>query len=550
MAYARSMPRVPRSSLVRFAAPPDALAAAAVERLGARPAGDGGYEVAAPPDAQPAIELTLRLTPTAGDSGGGTDGTDVVITSTGEIDIPFFAWWFRPLVRIAHRRARAHAIATLRAALAGRPNTPPPKTVVGLPPVAFSPEQATFLATASAAVAVVSFAAALFGQLSDPISDSFGASDATIGVALALTRLGALFALFAIAIADRRGRRTSILVGVVGSAVVCALSALAPNLATFTAAQVLQRGLVGTTGTVAFLAVVEEAPEGARAYAASMLALAGGFGFSFSVVTLPLADMASWTWRLPFALGGATILLAPAIARHLRETARYTALAARTDVVRGRVQDVFERHRRRFVLLAIVAFLTSVFGAPSSQFMNKYLTDIRGFSNTDIALFRTVTTAVPGLVGVLLGGRLAEARGRRPVAGIALALAAASQMIFFLSGGVVLWTMSATAIFLAGAGGIALGTLDAELFPTEVRSTSNAMLYVVGVLGSASGLLLAGGLSSRLGGIGRSVALTGIGSFLVALIIVPMLPESAARSLDDVSPTETAAEHDEYGPDP
>jgi hypothetical protein len=76
------------------------------------------------------------------------------------------------------------------------------------------------------------------------------------------------------------------------------------------------------------------------------------------------------------------------------------------------------------------------------------------------------------------------------------------------------------------------------------------MLYVVGVVGSASGLLLAGGLSDRLGGIGRSVALTGIGSFLVALIVVPMLPESAARSLDDVSPTQTTAEHDEYGPDP
>ena len=37
---------------------------------------------------------------------------------------------------------------------------------------------------------------------------------------------------------------------------------------------------------------------------------------------------------------------------------------------------------------------------------------------------------------------------------------------------------------------------------------------------------------------------------LVALIVVPMLPESAARSLDDVSPTQTTAEHDEYGPDP
>jgi MFS family permease len=110
-------------------------------------------------------------------------------------------------------------------------------------------------------------------------------------------------------------------------------------------------------------------------------------------------------------------------------------------------------------------------------------------------------------------------------------------MIFFLTGGLSMWVMSALSIFMAGAGGIALGTLDAELFPTEVRSTSNAMLYVLGVLGSALGLLLAGALSDQLGGIGRSVALMGVGSLLVALVIVPLLPESAARLLDDVSPT-------------
>jgi MFS family permease len=524
------MPRVPRSSLVRLAASPDAVTSAAIERLGATRNPDGTLVVAAPPDSQPAIALSLRLRPVV-------DGAEVEIEATGSIDLPFFGWFFQPLVALAHRRARAHAAETLRAALEGRPSPSRPRTVVGLPPVAFSPEQSVFIATASAATAIVTFGAALFGQLTSPISDSFGATDTTIGIALALTRLGALFALFAIAIADRRGRRRSILFGVVGSAIVCALSAVAPNLIAFTSAQVLQRGLVGTTGTVAFLAVVEEAPEGARAYAASMLALAAGFGFSFSVITLPLADLVSWGWRIPFGLAAATIFLAPAIARHLRETARYTALAARADVVRGRARDVFALHGRRLVLLGAVALLTSLFSGPSSQFMNKYLTDVRGFSNTDIAIFRSVTTAIPGLIGILLGGRLAEARGRRPVAALALAIATGSQMIFFLSGGLTLWAMSALAVFMAGAGGIALGTLDAELFPTEVRSTSNAMLYVLGVIGAATGLLLAGSLSDRLGGIGHSVALTGIGSLFVAIFVVPLLPESAARTLDEVSPT-------------
>jgi MFS family permease len=544
------MPRVARSSLVRLAARADLVGNAAVEHLHAVPSGTPGtFEVDGPADRQPSIALRIVVTPAA-------SGADVLVESSGDIDIPFFGWFFRPLVAIAHRRARACALETLRAALENRPGPPAAKPVVGLPPVAFSPDQAVFIATASAAIAIVSFTSALFGQFSSPISHSFGASDATIGVAFALTRLGALFALFAIAIADRRGRRRSILVGLVGSAIVSALSAAAPNLATFTTAQVLQRGLIGTTATVAFIAVVEEAPEGARAYAASMLALASGFGFSFSVVLLPLGDLAGWTWRIPYVLGGVTILLVPAVARRLNETARYTALAARTDVVRGRVGDVLRRNGRRFALLAVVAFFTSLFSGPSSSFTNKYLTDIRGFSNTEIAAFRTVTTAIPGLVGVLIGGRLAELRGRRPVAGIALAVATGSNMIFFLTGGVSLWVMSGVSIFMAGAGGIALGTLDAELFPTEVRSTSNAMLYVIGVLGSAAGLLLAGGLADHLGGIGRSVALTGIGSFLVALIVIPFLPESAARILDDVSPTrgvpDTGAHtgDGEYGPAP
>ncbi len=347
-------------------------------------------------------------------------------------------------------------------------------------------------------------------------------------------------------LADRRGRRRSILIGVVGSSVACAISAVAPNLLVFTSAQVLQRGLLITTVTVAGIAVIEESPERARAYSASMLALAGGFGFSLAVVVLPLADLGEWGWRLPFALGACSVLLGPSIARHLAETTRYTTLTTHAEVVRGRLRDVMTRHRHRFVLLGAAAFLTSMFNAPSSQLMNQYLLDDHGFSNSGVALFRTVTTAVPGLIGLLLGGRLAEARGRRPVAAIALAIATATQIIFFVMGGPVIWVMSAISVLTAGAGGIALGTLDAELFPTEVRGTANALLTIVGVIGSVMGFGIVAGLVGPLDGLGRAIAVTGAGGLLAAIAVVPRLPESAARNLDDVSPTR----YDEYGPGP
>ena len=68
------------------------------------------------------------------------------------------------------------------------------------------------------------------------------------------------------------------------------LSAFAPSLATLTALQILTRAFVNSTFTVAAIAAVEEAPEGARAFSTAMLGLAGGFGFSFAVLTLPIAD--------------------------------------------------------------------------------------------------------------------------------------------------------------------------------------------------------------------------------------------------------------------
>lgn len=531
------MPHVRRPTPARLAAPVDAVRAAARDALGAYEHDDGTLRY---PAAQVAGEFEVLL-----DVRPDGAGTLVGTRAEGRLHIPFFAWAFTPLAEVALRRNYRHALGTLRHAVEGAPSPPPVRPVVGLPPVPFTPEQSKLLATAAAALAVVTFGGALFGQFADPISESFGASDATLGVALAVTRIGALASLAVAAFADRRGRRRSILVGLVAAGAASGISALAPTLALFTAAQVVQRACTNATAIVAGIAVVEEAPEGARAYAASMLALAGGFGFSFAVVALPFADIGSEGWRIPYLAGAATILLAPRIARNLSETARYRALVEREDVTRGRIRELLgRRYGRRFLLLAIVGFLTNLFNAPSSQLMNKYLQDERYFSNSGVALFRGVTTALPGLVGLLVGGRVAEYRGRKPVATVALVLATVMQMVFFLQGGGVIWLMSAGAVLAASAAGIALATLDAELFPTEVRGTSNGLLLVVSVLGSVTGLVLAGALSDPLDGIGRAIALCGVAS-LVAACFVPALPETRARSLDEVSPSET---REDYGP--
>jgi MFS family permease len=247
------MPRVPHPAPVRIGASADQVRAAAITTLGAVEEVDG--TLAIPTEGVPSSNLATVLT-----IAPDADGSLVTARRRGHIDIPFFGWFFVPLTRIAGNRAAAHAIGSLQHAFDEGPEPAPPRGVFGLPNVAFTSEQATLLAAASAAVAVTSFASAIFGQLAGPIGDSFGASDATLSNALAITRLGAILALFATALADRRGRRRAILIGVVGTAIACALSAVAPTLVVFTAAQVLQRAFVNTTLIVAGIAVIEEAP--------------------------------------------------------------------------------------------------------------------------------------------------------------------------------------------------------------------------------------------------------------------------------------------------
>jgi len=527
------MPRVPRSRLIRLDGTADEVITAARTLFGARAESDRTLRV----DRDEAPGGTTYLLLHLDDAGDGatTLRTETVVG----LQLSYFGWFIRPLVRLALRRVARYIEAALGAALAGEPIPDPPGPPAYLPVGAFDGEQANQLATAAAATAVVGFASALVGQMADNVQTTFHISNATLGVGLAITRFGALVALIVVAFADRAGRRRAILVGLLLSSGMSAISAAAPNFSIFTAAQTIERAAVIATGVVAVIAAIEDAPEGARAFATAMLGLAGGFGFSFAVVFLPVSDLAPWAWRIAFAASGATVLFVPRIARHLAESTRYTRVA-RTDVERGRVGELLEdRYSRRFFILALTGFLLNVFAGPSSQLTNKYLQDVRNYSGTEIAAWRAVTTGIPGLLGLLAAGHLSESRGRRRVMRVGLVIGIAAQIIVYLTPGIWIW-LASTASAVAGAiGGVALGTMQVEMFPTEVRGTSNGLIVVMGVVGSAIGLAVTGLLSESIG-TGHALALCGTAALFAALFVVHRLPESAQRKLDDVSPTEGA----------
>ena len=337
---------------------------------------------------------------------------------------------------------------------------------------------------------------------------------------------------------DRMGRRRLLLGSVAFVLVASALSAAAPGLGTWGLLQVLVNGGTNLAFLVGFIAAVEEAPEGSRTYTIAIVGIAAGLGFVAGAVLLPLADLHPEAWRLLYAVSLGGLAFLPGAAGKLRETRRYQALAAR-DARRGRVGEVVDRtYRGRFLLLCLTGFLLSAHFAPQSQLLNRYLGDERGFSGAGILLLRAVTQACPALIAAYVGGRLAESRGRRPVAREGLIVGALATAGLFMVGGPLLWVMLAVSTLGQGFAGPALSAFGTELFPTEVRGTAGAGLTVTSVAGSAAGLLVAGFLSAPLGSLGAGIAVTAAGPLIVALALVRHLPEARGRLLDDVSPSE------------
>ncbi|MBI2168706.1 MAG: MFS transporter [Actinobacteria bacterium] len=463
-------------------------------------------------------------------------GTTTTLTLTGERPqpIPYFQWFIGPGLHRFSRQLLVHAGEQIRAVAEHGEPPPTPKRNVFAPPAAITHDQAVTLATVCAIALVAGVGSALFGGNANVIADAFGISNRALSFGSAATRVGVLVGLIAAAVADRLGRRKALLYSVAGVCLASALSAVAPNFPSFVAAQVISRGLFDAVLVIASIVAIEEAPERARAYAVAMVTLAWGSGGAIAVVLLPLGDLGAETWRLSFAAGGALVLLVPSFARNLPESHRYAEVVKR-HLARGRVGELFsDQYRKRIMLTLSATVLLAVLSAPSALLTNRFLGDEHDFSQTEIALFLAVVAGVPGLMGLVLGGRLAETRGRKTIAVFGTVAGTVFTAAFFVSSGLALWVLGTADAFLASLTAPALRALRPELFPTEVRGTANAAMLVAGLVGSTVGLVGVGLLSDTIS-LGASVAIMGVGPLFAALLLLP-LPEPAGRELDVVSP--------------
>jgi MFS family permease len=335
-----------------------------------------------------------------------------------------------------------------------------------------------------------------------------------------------LVSLVVASIADRRGRKALLVFSAFGACLLTATGALVPNLAWLGVSQTGARALSTALAVLITIVAAEEMPRSSRAYAVSVLALTAALGAGMAVWFLPLADLGEKAWRILYLIPLAAVPLVRWAGRQLPESKRFEVAATRPPE-RG--------HGKRLALLAASAFLTTMFLAPASQFQNEFLREEQGYTATTIALF-TLATNTPGGLGIIIGGRLADLRGRRIVGAIALGGGVAFTVFQYLSGGVAIWVFSVVGAVIGAAAIPALGVYGPELFPTSARGRLNATISVVGVVGSALGLLIAGRLADRWDSLGPAISVLAIGPAILCVVVITLYPETAHLALEEINP--------------
>lgn len=374
------------------------------------------------------------------------------------------------------------------------------------------------------------FVNTLFTQTVSFAADDFGRTDSAIGVGAAITRWGVIIVPPIALFADRIGRRTMLVAAAWAAPLSAASGALAPNFEWLVVSQSLARPLALVINVLILVILTEEMSRETRARSVGLVAIASSVGAGVAVAALPLADTSDAGWRWLYLLSLIWLPVAFVLQRQLRETQRFTRVQTFTDSM-----PVARVSRSRLFTQIAAAFLISMFIASASVYFVNYLRDERNYNALMVSIF-TIVTAMPAGLGLIIGGRIADRRGRRQVGAFSLAIGTLLVVVAFATAGPAMWISQLVGGFFLGISFPALGVYRGEMFPTAHRSAGAATVTACGLIGGSLGLIAAGQLLARGWSYGEVMATLALAPILVMVLVLTKFPETVHRELEDITP--------------
>ena len=452
----------------------------------------------------------------------GTDRHHVTETIDWELAIPIWGPLFRPLVRRQTRRSEAPRLLG--------PDESPPSSPWWSPPARLDARAARILSLLCGLSMLAGYLGTVITQTITYAATEFHTSTGDQGNALGAIRLGVIFSMVLMVASDRRGRVGLLRLCAIGGTVTAAAGALSPNLWTLAGTQTVSRAFSTALALLITVVAAEEMPAGGRAYAASVLTMTAALGAGGAVLLIPVADFGVAAWRITYV---APLLVLPwflGIIRRLPESQRF---------VRPHGKATMAGHRGRLGLLCTTSFFGLMFLAPVSQFQNDFLRTEHAFTGLGIAIF-TIGINTPGGIGIVVGGKLADIRGRKLIGAIGTLGGGAFLVLGYQVGGPLLWVTWIVGTIIAAMCVPALAVYGPELFPTALRGRANGYITLAGVGGGLVGLVAVGHLRDHFHRYGPAFAALGFCPLVVAGVVLIFYPETAHLELEELNPEDSA----------
>jgi MFS transporter, AAHS family, benzoate transport protein len=359
-------------------------------------------------------------------------------------------------------------------------------------------------------------------------SATFAATMSLVGVAIGAALSGPL--------ADRHGRRTTLLISVAVFSAATAALPTAGSIAMFDVYRLVAGLGLGACMPTALTLMAEHMPATRRAFASTITMTGYHVG---AVITSLIALQFVPNWQPLFYLGGAAgFVLLPVIWIKLPESPAY--LEAQTAPNRMPLRILV---KRPFLRVTLGVWAGSFMGLLLVYGLNTWLPKLMrdaGYSmSTSLTLLLVLNTGA--IIGLLIAGTVADRRGTKPT--VLVWFAAAAVLLALLSvrvsSSLVLnAVVFATGIFVFSAQ-VLIYAYVTQAYPADVRATALGLTASVGRLGAIfgptlTGLLIVAG-SAHPWGFYFFAIVAGLG--VVALATVPRI---TVNSADDSPIAESA----------